>query len=162
MENLNLRTISFADGCKLTPVRDLQIAMGLTHCCALRLLRYLRVPLILAGKGEWFNLLALDKVMYYLSRAGGGGFAGPGSLARDKGHGKKWLQYQLTDEDMEVIDSPDFNFQWLMLKDFTVFNRPRALRAAMTNVQTNRKLTDANQRRQLNARKAKSPRGTLV
>ena len=90
------------------------------------MLEYLKIPILYLGKERWYNLYALDKVLYYLSRVGGGGFVGPGTNAKNSG--KTPFLRELTDEDIKVINSVDFTIEWLTMSYFKADGRPRKLK----------------------------------
>ena len=59
-------------------------AFGLSRQQATTLCYNLRVPMLHIGESILFNEAALTRILYYLTRAGGPGFAAPGSRFKDK------------------------------------------------------------------------------
>ena len=74
-------------------------------------LRALGVPLFYDKENNtFFNLYTLEKILFYLLRVGGDGFAAPGSIYRMKQH-YKGAKYppclQVTEEDIQEMNSPE-------------------------------------------------------
>lgn len=90
-----------------------------TRQAAFRLLRALRVPMLHIKGQAYFNMYALEKAIYYLSRHSGTGFAAPGSDYKNKDrHKNKSLgnvSIELTDEDVDAMDDPVFVAEWLAM-----------------------------------------------
>jgi len=97
----------------LVEISVLQSWLGLGKIAANRLLKVLRVPTIHVQKESYFNLYALEKVFFYLTRHGGTGFAAPGSEFKDKNkHADGKVPAQLTDKDLEIMATPEFLTEW--------------------------------------------------
>ena len=59
-------------------------AFGISRSKAHRLCKNLHVPLIYIGDNILFNESTLTRMLYYLTKVGGKGFAAPGSNYKDK------------------------------------------------------------------------------
>jgi len=68
----------------LREVGSLALAMGISRQAAHSLCQSLRVPLLYIRNNMFFNESALVRILYYLTKAGGPGFAAPGSLYKEK------------------------------------------------------------------------------
>lgn len=97
---------------RLTEVTILQEQWGMTRRSALSLLRTLRIPVFHVGNEGFFNFHTFEKVIFYLTRFGGPGFAAPGSVYKEKDKYKNpklgTVSITLTDEDIENMKQPLF------------------------------------------------------
>jgi len=104
---------------QLTEVKYLSTWLGLHRKTAFQLLRRLRVPLIYIGKDAYFNLHTLDRVLYYLNRLAGVGFAAPGSTFKNKKQYRKTNtehpSFEITAKDIKAMSDPVFVAEWLAI-----------------------------------------------
>jgi len=100
----------------LAEVEVLVDTWGVTRRAAFALLKALKVPLLHMTDEVFFNMYALEKVVFYLSRHGGTGFSAPGS--NHKNHNRKNLsrktpiKVSITDDDLVIMESPEFIAEW--------------------------------------------------
>jgi len=98
-------------------VEHLTMAWGLTRRAAFKALHKLRVPIVYFGSNAFFNSYALDKVLYYVTRHGGPGFAGPGTSAkRNVGRRNTISCVELSDQDLVRMEDPAFVAEWLTIR----------------------------------------------
>jgi len=85
---------------------------GITRPAAFQTLRALKIPLLYFGSNAFFNLYSFEKAIFYLSRQGARGFCAPGSQYKSKDRYKKKQLgnpfLELTDKDIEIMNSPTF------------------------------------------------------
>ena len=100
-----------------------------TRQAAFRLLRALRVPMLHIKDQAYFNMFALEKAIYYLSRHSGDGFAAPGSEYKNKDRHKNKklgdIRIELTDKDLEEMNSSLFMAEYLAMSSKSV--KPAAI-----------------------------------
>ena len=100
----------------LAEVGELVDRWGVTRQAAFRLLRALHVPLLHITNEAYFNMYALEKVIYYLSRHGATGFSAPGSDYKNKDRAKMThlgdTKVEITDKDIKVMATPLFIAEW--------------------------------------------------
>ena len=114
------RGVPLGDSNLLAEVCVLVERWDVTRQSIFRLLRAMRVPMLHIQKKAYFNMYALEKAVYYLSRHGGSGFAAPGSDYKNKDrHKMKHLgniTIELTDEDMHKMGNSIFVAEWLAMR----------------------------------------------
>ena len=112
----------------LTEVSVLEEQWGMTRQAAIRFLRAARIPIIYVGNEGYFNFYTLEKVVFYLTRFGGIGFAAPGSVYKNKDKHKSkslgLISIELTDEDAKKMSSPLFIAEFMASGPRN--NRPQA------------------------------------
>jgi len=79
-------------------------AFGISRQSAIHLCKALRVPLFYIGKAILFQQFALERVLYILTRAGGTGFAAPGS--KFKARGRSGVPFDVTDSHLKMLNDP--------------------------------------------------------
>lgn len=93
--------------------------LKLSRATAYKLLRALRIPLLHIGDNSFFNLYTLDRVLFYLNRLSGPGFAAPGSTFKAKNkHKDPNLGHpclEITDADLAAMQDPVFVAEWLAI-----------------------------------------------
>ena len=113
----------------------------ITRNAAFRLLRAVKVPLLHIAGRAYFNMYALEKVIYYLSKHGSSGFAAPGSDYKNKDRHKNEslgnVKVEITDKDLEAMDDPIFIAEWQVTangsKPATVSNLTQLLSSRKKN-----------------------------
>jgi hypothetical protein len=95
----------------LVEVNELAENFECTPRTAIMILTALRIPIVHApNKKRYFNFHTFEKVLFYLTRCGGQGFAMSGSEFRRhfrQGVDKVTL-IEMTDEDMKAMEDPVF------------------------------------------------------
>lgn len=125
MEKPSLNTLEFRTRPKRQKVGSANLLMetstiasyfGTSIKAAHKFLRDLQVPVLYVGDNSYFNAEALDKVMYYITRHGGQGFAAPGSDFKNHHGNSGQIPTTMTDEDMEKMEDPVFVAEWLTIR----------------------------------------------
>lgn len=114
-----MHRIQLGDTVDLMELSMFAALIGVTETTARSQLRALQVPLIGIDLRTYFNVVTLDKAMYYMGRLGNKGWAAPGGRMAARQSMKKTNYIQrpkgLTDEDVKVTESPAFLAEWLGL-----------------------------------------------
>lgn len=91
--------------------------LALNRATAYKLLRALRIPLLHIGNNSFFNLHTLDRVLFYLNRLTGRGFAAPGSTFKAKNKHRNPVYgaplLEITEADLKAMQDPIFVAEWL-------------------------------------------------
>lgn len=134
----------------LIEVGELASRLGITSAALRAMLSDLCIPLINLASRNYCNLVAFDKILYYLSRQGGPGFAGAGSRSRTRRRhrGRPFNSdiptgySYLTDDDQKILSSELFINEWLALSRYGNVSRLNKLAGSVRKrgpVQTNPK-----------------------
>jgi hypothetical protein len=115
----------------LIALGELATRLGLYTAALRAMLVDLQIPIITLSNRDYCNLVSFDKILYYLSRQGGPGFAGAATRSRarrrrrgrpsDTGVGA--LSNRLTAEDQAILSSELFINEWLALSRYGKLTR---------------------------------------
>jgi len=101
----------------LMEIETLEDWLGISRATVCRLLRSLKVPLFHVGRKSFYNLHTLERVLFYLNRLGGSGYAAPGSLFKTKNMHKSKAYEQpaleITEDDLRQMGEPIFLAEWM-------------------------------------------------